>query len=513
MSTLLVTLPSPPRLAAKAPAPDASAAPPEYRYALTNDKRHIAATGTAAPAQWPAAAEVVALVTPPDVTWHRATLPKASGNKLKAALVGVLEEALLDEADTTHLAIAGDWTPGQATWVAGVRKDWLTEQLAQIEAAGVHVDRVVPLWVPDERPAGHVFRPYAQDGTPLASWLAWRDAQGPLAVPLDSASTRHLIASLPADVPVRWTASPECAAAAGRALAATVAALPDDEWALAASRSDWNLRQFDLVARRRRGSALSDAWHQFLTDATWRLARWGLLALVAVQLAGANLWAWQQRHQLSQLKEQQASVLRAALPQVRTFSDPATTMRQQMTLLRARAGQVGEADFEALMQAAQSAWPPGQPPAQGVQFERGVLHLQLLAPWAPAQAQALTTRLQAQGIAAQLAGNRLTLAPWQPTAAALAQFTAARAASASAAATPQSTNPPQPMPSATPSVASDEPDALPANPAAHPPAPLQPVQPLPDRTAQPEPQPADPIEDEGEDEMEPPPQSFGGLER
>ena len=43
--------------------------------------------------------------------------------------------------------------------------------------------------------------------------------------------------------------------------------------------------------------------------------------------------------------------------------------------LRARAGQIGEQDFEALMSAAATAWPAELPPAEALKFEIGRAHV------------------------------------------------------------------------------------------------------------------------------------------
>ena len=68
----------------------------------------------------PRPTRVVAVLADTDVSWHRITLPKAPAARLRAALVGVLEEALLDDADDVHLAVAPDAAAGQPTWVAAV---------------------------------------------------------------------------------------------------------------------------------------------------------------------------------------------------------------------------------------------------------------------------------------------------------------------------------------------------------------------------------------------------------
>ena len=53
--------------------------------------------GHCAAALLPRATMVVAALADADVSWHRIILPRAPAARLRAALQGVLEEAVLDE--------------------------------------------------------------------------------------------------------------------------------------------------------------------------------------------------------------------------------------------------------------------------------------------------------------------------------------------------------------------------------------------------------------------------------
>ena len=106
------------------------------------------------------------------------------------ALTGVLEEALLDDAETVHLAVAPLAAAGQPTWVAAIDKAWLQDELAALQKSGVFVDRVVPMAWPDDPPSGHFHAPPAaasapsktssspgpaSTASPLCAWpAAWR---------------------------------------------------------------------------------------------------------------------------------------------------------------------------------------------------------------------------------------------------------------------------------------------------------------------------------------------------
>ena len=121
MSILVISLPSRPRQRSRhadATAPGTSATDDEVDYWLSSDGFTLQTQGRCAAALLPKADSVVAVVGEGDIAWHRITLPKAPAARLRAALNGVLEEALLDDAEVTHLALAPDAVASQPTWIA-----------------------------------------------------------------------------------------------------------------------------------------------------------------------------------------------------------------------------------------------------------------------------------------------------------------------------------------------------------------------------------------------------------
>ncbi|MEP7102010.1 MAG: type II secretion system protein GspL, partial [Burkholderiales bacterium] len=157
MSTLVVQIPPRSRLhsSASGAEPEASRLATDYVYVSSPDGLALEAQGHCAAALLPKATTVIAVLADADVSWHRITLPKAPAARLRAALGGVLEDALLEDADDVHLALAPAATAGQPTWVAAVSRRWLRAELAALEKAEVFVDRVVPMAWPDDPPIGH----------------------------------------------------------------------------------------------------------------------------------------------------------------------------------------------------------------------------------------------------------------------------------------------------------------------------------------------------------------------
>jgi general secretion pathway protein L len=205
---------------------------------------------------------------------------------------------------------------------------------------------------------------------------------------------------------VGFTATPAVAAPAERWLGTAVTVVTPAERSLAAARSLWNLRQFELAPRHRGVDALRDRWRSFMSPA-WRPVRLGAVALVLLQLIGLNVWAFQQRFALSSKREAMVQLLKTAHPQVRAVLDAPVQMQRETEALRAAAGQAGDSDLEALLQAAASAWPQGQP-VQNLKFEPGSLTL-AVPNWGPEQIDQFRSTLEPSGWNIEAAEARITI--------------------------------------------------------------------------------------------------------
>jgi general secretion pathway protein L len=401
MSILVVLLPARERLAA--PSGDAA----EYAYLLSADGLTVSRQGRTTATLLPKADTVVAWVGPTDVSWHRITMPRAPAAKLRAALVGLLEEQLLDDEQAVHLALAPQSAAGSPAWVAAVHKRWLAQHLEQLEKAGSFVDRVVPSLWPEEPGSGHFFASSdAADGSSAQTWLAYGDADGVRCARMAGTWVREQLPAWDREG-IRWSASPAVAAQAERWLGVPVAVRSDADHALQAVRSLWNLRQFDLAARARGSRWLRDAWRRAFSPA-WRPARLGLLTLLVLNLLGINLWALRQRAEIEGRKDTMEALLKASHPQIPTIVDAPVQMRRATDTLRAAAGRVGDADLEAALAAAAQAWPDGQAPMQSLRFEAGKLTL-VVGVWSADQIERFRASLRSAGWSVESAEGRLVL--------------------------------------------------------------------------------------------------------
>jgi general secretion pathway protein L len=413
MSILVVLIPPRRRLHAQSPAGAdraESRTGQEYAYVTSPDGLLVHRHGRCAASLLPSATSVVAVLADNDVSWHRITLPKAPAARMRAALDGVLEDALLDEADAVHLALAPRAVAGQKSWVAAVDRRWLREELAALEKASVFIDRVVPMSWPDDPPIGH-FDETAGDGQGPAQGVAltWSHPDGVVCLRLEGGLARAIV---PTDAPAttRWSASPAAATVAERWLGARVNVLPASHRALQAARSLWNLRQFDLARRTRGARALRDTMRQFFSPA-WRPVRFGALALIAAQVLGLNLWAWHQRSTIESKRAAIASMVKATFPGVSEFDiarDVNAVVLRETNALRAQAGKPGDADLEPMLQAAASAWPADRPPVENLRFETGRLMLGASG-WSAAQIEQFRSLLRPGGWNVESAEGRLIL--------------------------------------------------------------------------------------------------------
>jgi general secretion pathway protein L len=413
MSILVVQIPQRMRLQSRSPAgPDRSEARAglEYDYVTSPDGLLVHRHGRSAAALLPGATSIVAVLADSDVSWHRITLPKAPASRLRAALDGVLEEALLDEPEAIHLAVAPKAVAGQKTWIAAVDRRWLRDELAALEKANVFIDRVVPMSWPDDPPIGHFAEAAGDAGGPAQGiTLTWAHPDGVVHLRLEGGLARSLV---PANVPAttRWSASPAAATAAERWLGARVNVLPSSHRALQAARSLWNLRQFDLARRTRGARAFRDSMRQFFSP-PWRPVRVGIVTLVLAQVAGLNLWAWHQRAAIDSKRAAIAGLVKASYPGVNEFDiarDVNAVVLRETTALRAMAGKPGDTDLEPMLQAAASAWPTDRPPVENLRFELGRLTLGASG-WSAVQIEQFRSLLRPGGWQVDAAEGRLTI--------------------------------------------------------------------------------------------------------
>ena len=343
--------------------------------------------------------EVVLLVPAQALSWHAVELPAGlhrSASRLGAALQGLLEEQLLADPASLHLALQPSWQGAAQPWVAACDKAWLNGHLQALEAAGLTVHRIVPEIAPDSAAPQILALGDAPSG-----WVWFRQtALGVWGCPVAAAPASHWPAWLGQTDKgaVQALAEPALASWLAERLGSAPQLLqPHQHW-LQALDSDWDLAQFDLQthARARRIKALQKAVSALWAAPAWRPARWGLGLLVLVQLVGLNAWAWKTRADWQTQQHAMTRLLQETFPKTTVVVDAPLQMAREVDRLRQGSGQPLPTDLDRLLQALGQALPPGMPAPTQLNFQPGRLQVQGLT-LSAVQHQAMEQALQGQG--------------------------------------------------------------------------------------------------------------------
>ncbi|WP_090142281.1 type II secretion system protein GspL [Limnohabitans sp. DM1] len=343
--------------------------------------------------------EVVALVPAGALSWHRVTLPAGLHKqtaRLKAALQGLLEDALLDDPAQLHLALQAHWKNTEQPWVAACDRAWLSAQLQALESAGITVHRIVPEFAPVGA-ALHITAVGPADEGWL--WLQQVD-RGVWGMPMASGLTAQDVLSDEDNANAHLSAEPGVVSWVSERLGLKAPMVaPKQHW-LRALDTGWDLAQFEFEANARARRLknwqrnASQLWH----SRDWRPTRWGLGVLLASQLLGLNVWAYKTRADWQAQQSSWAQVLRETFPQTLVVVDAPLQMAREVARLRQGSGQLSPPDLEAMLGALGQSWPAGSAAPSQFQFEPDQLRLPELSLSVSAQ-QALEKGLNAQGYA------------------------------------------------------------------------------------------------------------------
>jgi general secretion pathway protein L len=373
--------------------------------------------------------EDLVLVLPPRaLSWHRLSLPRVVPARLRAVLDGLLEDLVLGSTEALHYALEPGGRAGQTVWVAVCDRLWLRGWLQALEAAGRPVSRVVPaLWPLSEAEAS------GPDGAPWhwahdegnQAWLASASVHGVACIPLpeDTPNTRdepalgadplndaHPAQADSATTAQRWLADPAVAALAERSFKQRFEVVPKPAWLLRCALSEWNLAQFDLSlsAGARRSQRLRQTLRRWRNAPAWRPARWGLAALLGVQLLGLNAAAWSERRALDTKQEAVRQTLQLSFPQVTLVLDAPLQMQRELQRLQQTSGVLGPTDLEQQLGALAQAAEPGLSMPASLVYADGSTRLGSFGA-TQAQLQTLQQSLVRNGWRARLEGAELSL--------------------------------------------------------------------------------------------------------
>lgn len=346
------------------------------------------------------AGEVVAVVPHSRLAWLRLQLPPAShGPRLQSVLHGLLEDRLLDDPQQLHLVLAPDTEQiarsGGETLVAVCDKQWLRDALAPLQAAGLTVQRIVCELSPSDTPVLQVM------GEPDQSQSVLCHAHGVTLLPPNTAQWRAFAELSQDDLQIQ--AEPAMVARVQSTLQRQPMLQSAAQRWVKSSQSDWDLAQGEWAqgrTQRLQRQALA-AWQTVLHAPAWQLVRWGLVALVALQVLGLNALAWRERSALNAQQASLQNILKTTFPSVTLVIDAPLQMQREVDALQQKSGSASSTDFEPLLAALAGVLPAGQTPQQ-IHFANHALRVQGVALDSNAAGMA---RLKAQGLSLRQDGN------------------------------------------------------------------------------------------------------------
>ena len=343
MNTLAIYLPQ-----------GAASAAQTYDFAMTVDGHHPIHHGSASAALLPAiarAGEIVAVVPVELLSWHRVELPKGIGPgsaKLRPVLEGLLEDRLLDETAQLQLALGPViGSGGGSVWVAACDKSWLHGHLQAFEMAQRRVSHVAP----EFEPGAGVLRMHVISNAGLPQViLTGGQAIGVMRLPLTPA-VMALIPKTGDDEEIQVFAEPEVIELAEKLLRCKVELTTRPQRWLEATRSSWDLAQFELASssRLRAVKRLRMFAQNLLYAPAGRPARWGFSLLVVIHLAGLNIWSWQVQNNLQARRTAIVATLKKTFPQIKLVVDAPLQMERELMVLRQTSGALSGRDLEPVL--------------------------------------------------------------------------------------------------------------------------------------------------------------------
>jgi general secretion pathway protein L len=347
------------------------------------------------------AGEVVAVVPHSRLAWLRVQLPPAShGPRLQSVLQGLLEDRLLDDPQQLHIVLAPESATitrvGGETLVAVCDKQWLRDVLSPLQAAGLTVQRIAPELSPSAKPVLQVM------GEPDHSQSLLCHAYGVTLLPPNTAQWRAF-AELSQDN-LQIQSEPAMVARVQSTLQRQPMLQSAAQRWVKSSQSAWDLAQGEWAqgrAQRVQRQVLA-AWQTLLHAPAWKPVRWGVLALVALQVLGLNALAWQERSALNAQQASLQNILKSTFPSVTLVIDAPLQMQREVDALQQKSGSSSSTDLEPLLAALAGVLPAGQTPQQ-IHFANHALRVQGVT--LDNNNAASVAHLKAQGLSLRQDGN------------------------------------------------------------------------------------------------------------
>jgi general secretion pathway protein L len=320
---------------------------PEYDFVLTDAQGQPLRQGRAAAALLPATGSrdvLVAVVPAQRLSWHCVTVPQPLGLRLlrgrmepqqqRSVLAGLLEEQLLDDVQDLHFALFAAPDNPAALWVAVCDRAWLAEALHDLAAAGREPALLVAQASPRlQGPA----QAWVHSAPEVPAQVLLSTAQGVCSLPLGPAAQALAGQQAQIEVLSEPAVSPQAEQLSAHGVHLHTAA----QQLVRAAESPWNLLQLEFSPSRQRRwqRNLRSGLQTLLTSPAWQPVRWGVAALVVLQLLALNAMAWRENSLLQQQREAVHSVLTQTFPDVGLVIDAPLQMQRSVQALALARGE------------------------------------------------------------------------------------------------------------------------------------------------------------------------------
>jgi general secretion pathway protein L len=364
-------------------------------FDILDRDRRVVEHGTAVPAGLPRLPRVELVVAAPDVLLIDVALPRLSGARLRAALPGLAEPALVGDVEHAFVAASRPDAAGRAT-LAVVDRALLRRALDLLGRL-----KMAPVSATPE-PLTLALRP----GT-------WRVRPGRCL----RMSERLGAACSPGEPPVELRLALE---QAGRQIADARPDTIEVEGELdtaAAWEAELGVKVHAVVPERARAEpvALELLQYEFAPRIVewraWRLPATLAAALALVWIAGLNVDAWLKLREERALRGRMNAAFRSVFPQVPVVLDPVAQMRRGIADLRAGAGTGDASDFVALTASFAQVAQLGSESVRDIEYRDRALHVRFepRAVDTSAKRDALVQRLTKAGFSARFSDATLSV--------------------------------------------------------------------------------------------------------
>lgn len=393
---------------------------PEYDYVVQREDLQAVTHGRAVAALLPVAArgtEVVAVLPAQALSWHVVSLPekvaagvlasRADPLRARAVLTGAMEELLLDDATHLHFAAFSGPTGlagAGSLWVAVCDRLWLRNALANLEANGCSVARIVAECEPTG--AGDALALVNAAAEPAQ--LALSTAMGVTVLPLGEAA----VALAQSQTALEVLAEPAVMGLAEHVLGVPVTAHNLHQSLIRAAQSSRNLAQLEFSPSKsgRAMKRFGGAWQSLLHAPQWRPVRWGFVAIMVSQVVALNAAAYRQQSLMAQKRAGVEAVLKQTFPNIPVIVDAPVQMRREVSALAQSRG-ASDADVARLLTAVATVFAAAGGNAKAltaIDLSGGDLRLKANG-LTEADASGVNAALSTQGWQAQVQGDQLVL--------------------------------------------------------------------------------------------------------